>query len=434
MIQSHQRRQSLRKIAILIQSLDEEQSDRLLEQMSLEQAADVREMAETLNDVDEDERALIIDEFLRASGRTNAPANKGSAVELELSGAARATSSSRPNSLDRNEPSDRGPLPIDNGRIQERAIRTSIETTGGNSAESSAASSHRPLGFVRANHSPAVAQWVLMERESVGVVVLSLLEPVVAARVLEELPFERQKTLLTRLAELRKVEPEVIQELERVLRLVVDDLPEETGATTGHAAVRAILDQVQAAHRARLIPEPRSEVVEFRLPAQAQATPRTPSRLSPSPSPSPMSAPQRKEIPGQPHLKLVANEEAGAPVRAASASTAVQPRPIGMQEQQEIAARFEELSSWTEAELVSLLKRIPPRMVKLALVGSSQALVSKVLRPLQRDEASRWKEMIERPGAIRVADIAAAQLAILKAAEALLRSEESRRSESKKKR
>ncbi|MEZ6106241.1 MAG: hypothetical protein R3B96_09045 [Pirellulaceae bacterium] len=60
-------------MAILIQTLDEAEADRLLEQMTLEQAADVREMAESLDDVGDAERLTVVNEFLRATGRKPLP-------------------------------------------------------------------------------------------------------------------------------------------------------------------------------------------------------------------------------------------------------------------------------------------------------------------------------------------------------------------------
>ncbi|MEZ6106240.1 MAG: hypothetical protein R3B96_09040 [Pirellulaceae bacterium] len=79
------------------------------------------------------------------------------------------------------------------------------------------------LAFIQPGHASVVAEWMIGERESVGVVVLAL-APVIAACP-RATPFERQRVLLGKLAELRRVEPEVIAELQRILRLVVDDCP-----------------------------------------------------------------------------------------------------------------------------------------------------------------------------------------------------------------
>lgn len=426
MIKSNQRRQSLRKIAILIQTLEESQSDRLLEQMSLEQAADVRELAETLDDVSDEERATVLEEFLRATGRSAPTSSKSNGVELELSGAARSSqASAKAASPQRVE--NIYPIP---GSMNALGSTRSDQVATESASPPSSHENQRPLGFIQASHAPALAKWILLERESVGVVVLSLLVPTVAARVLEELPFERQKLLLGRLAELRRVEPEVVEELQRVLRLVVADLPAHDDVATGHAAVRAILDQVQAAHRARLMPEP--PAFPAASAARGQVASSSPSIAYPSPlaarsgssmaMPAPNNSnPKRMEVPGQPHLKLVTG--------ATQAPTNTQPQAapqrtaMSLQEQKAIAARFEDFHSWSEAELLKLLKQVPPRMIKLALIGTSAALINKVLKPLGREEAARWRELIERPGAVRVADIAAAQLAILRTAESMMKQE-----------
>ena len=483
MIQTHERKKSLRKIAILIQTLDEAEADRLLEQMTLEQAADVREMAESLDDVGDAERLTVVNEFLRATGRkplpelasqSNATMTRSDGVELELSAASRGAAASR-------SPTRSQLKAHETDSIHQHARHVEPTFAGPNSVVNSAARSasrehqaepeaqrdERPLAFIQPGHASVVAEWMIGERESVGVVVLGLLPPVIAARVLEQLPFERQRVLLGKLAELRRVEPEVIAELQRILRLVVDDCPPQGEVNTGHAAVQAILQQVQAAHRARLVPEPnhmpqeRSQAnVRFEPPTRSSqasrpaptgaeiepshaprpmvSTPSMPLRVLPEsrPNASPISARpvERSEVPttrmAPPRSASIRSAPATdshdvAPtLDAASSETTKASAVLPLEQQRLIATRFEELVTWSEPELIDLFKRIPPRLSRLALVGTSESLVAKVLRPLRRDEATRWRQMIERPGSVRLSDIAQAQLMILRVAEEILQTTE----------
>ncbi len=58
-------------------------------------------------------------------------------------------------------------------------------------------------------------------------------------------------------------------------------------------------------------------------------------------------------------------------------------------------------------------------MLRLALIGANPKLVARVVETLTRSEGKRLIDEIERPGAVRLSDIAAAQRVVLAAADAL---------------
>lgn len=62
-------RDSLRKVALLLASLERETADRLLAQLLPDRAEAVREMLASLADVDPEERRQVMRDFLRADGR-----------------------------------------------------------------------------------------------------------------------------------------------------------------------------------------------------------------------------------------------------------------------------------------------------------------------------------------------------------------------------
>ena len=433
------RDRSLRKIAVLVRSLDEEAADRLLAQMPLDRAAAVREAAEELGEVDERERREIVAEFLRATGRAAPPArnepqpsataSESAGVELQLSSAARSATPRRetlPGARPDGETPDRG-----------------------------SATNDRPLGFVTAEQTAPLARWIAAERESTGAVVLSLLEPAIAARVLERLPIERQRSLLQRLAQQRPVERMIAEELSHAIRKAIADEAGTIESTVGRQAVEAILAQVRDAHRMRLVGA--SPVDSERPHAPSVAARPVPVRTESvgavaAPSPA-YPEPTRREIRGEdvsrddgaPRILPIrptteslvngargiagsqrmneserapsSNERTDSTGRPASASR--EPEVVSAEEASAIQARFDRLAGRGRARLVPLLKRISPRVLRLALIGASPKLVARVVETLTRSEGRRLIEELERPGAVRLSDIVAAQRVVLAAAEAL---------------
>src|SRR5215472_10206405 len=74
----------LRKAAILVASLDTAAADAVLDQLSPEQARQVREIVVELEDIDQGEQRRVIDEFFHNPGAPGAaPAQNDAGVELD---------------------------------------------------------------------------------------------------------------------------------------------------------------------------------------------------------------------------------------------------------------------------------------------------------------------------------------------------------------
>ncbi|GIW90567.1 MAG: flagellar motor switch protein FliG [Pirellulaceae bacterium] len=164
----------LRKAALLVASLDEASARRLIGQLPPPQAARLRQAIKLLSNVDPDEQAQVIREFLenRANYRTAGP------VEIQLSASA-------------------------------------PDSPGGDRPATDLAG--RPFRFLDEVDPEELAQLLSRQHPQIIAVVLAYVSPEKAAGVLELLPEDQQADILRRIAELDNTEPEVLQELEREL-------------------------------------------------------------------------------------------------------------------------------------------------------------------------------------------------------------------------
>ncbi|HEY4308130.1 MAG TPA: FliG C-terminal domain-containing protein [Pirellulales bacterium] len=176
----------LRRAAILVATLDTASADRLLEQMSAEDAAEVRRVMMELSDVDAAEELAVISQFM---GGDAAPqiAEEAADVELVLSEAADALDVLRYE-----------PLP------DVAAIR---QTNSPNT---------RP--FLEDAPSERLAQLLAVERPQTIALVISRLSEARALEVLASLPDALRCEVLSRWISLDVADPELIGEIEQELR------------------------------------------------------------------------------------------------------------------------------------------------------------------------------------------------------------------------
>jgi flagellar motor switch protein FliG len=208
---------ALRKVAILISTLDERSAEALLEQMDAEQAAKVRSALVELDDVAKGEEQQVLAEFLQ---QQNSPALakalqvNESAVELEISSA----------SID-DEPSP-----------PEHSVHDAP-----------------PVHFLASVPADQLARVLRREQAQTIAAVIAHLAPEQSAGVLEHLPPELATDSLERLATLEPVAPAVLADLERVLRAKLTALGVDKPNGESDRRLNAVMGAMDFRQRERVL-------------------------------------------------------------------------------------------------------------------------------------------------------------------------------------
>ncbi|MEN6459402.1 MAG: FliG C-terminal domain-containing protein [Thermoguttaceae bacterium] len=166
----------IRKAAVLVASLGDAVADLLLDELAPEQAEAVRQAAAALDEIGDEERQRVLDEFCRI--RPMVP--KGSQAGIELSS-----------------------LPV---------ARSSLH--GGSEAFRSGLT---PFEFLQDADEMRVAQLLADERPATVALVLSQLPPECGGEVLARLAPSLQMEVVRRLVSLEDTDPETLHQVERAL-------------------------------------------------------------------------------------------------------------------------------------------------------------------------------------------------------------------------
>ncbi len=173
----------LRKAAILVASLDTAAADAVLDQLTPEQARQVREIIVEMDDVDQGEQRRVIDEFFQVGPRI--PAKTSAGVELD-------------------------------GRLAWLASRGCPPEA--DSLNHTAAPAGHPFRFLQETEAEKLVRALSSERPQTIALVLSHLSPVRAGTVLARLPENVQVEVIHRLVDLEETDPEILREVEEALR------------------------------------------------------------------------------------------------------------------------------------------------------------------------------------------------------------------------
>jgi flagellar motor switch protein FliG len=187
--------EGLRKAAILVASLDTAAADAVLEQLTPEQARQVREIVMEMDDIDQGEQRRVIDEFFQVGPKVPAATRSTGypAAGVELDGRLAWLTSS--------DPDDRVPRPM-----------------GPDDADQTASPAGHPFRFLQEAESEKLVRVLSSERPQTIALVLSHLSPVRAAAVLARLPGNVQVDVIHRLVDLEETDPEILREVEEALR------------------------------------------------------------------------------------------------------------------------------------------------------------------------------------------------------------------------
>lgn len=359
--------EKLRRVAILIASLDCQSADRLLDEMTPEEAARVRNAVMDLDEVDPREQQEIIEAFVRRTPALERGACDG--VELDPSLAKKLG----------------GAAPA-------------------NAADVTAADEPRPFAFVESIGAAHLARVLAREHPQTAAIVLAHLPPARGADVLRQLPQPLQTEALCRIARLQPAHPEVLRDIEHELRAILarEDLDDPL-ASQGVAAVEAILRagslddrqqwMVEVAHRdqtlARRLGAAPSPLASPPLPSRGPAPPHRGTGLTISPPSS------TTPVPG------TRNREQGGPLP---------PRHL----------EFNDLRHLEPAALALVLQAARPDTTLLALAGASPEFMQQILEQMPAREANQMQRRIQQLGPLRLDDVHRAQVRLAESAQRLI--------------
>ncbi|MBN9417717.1 MAG: flagellar motor switch protein FliG [Candidatus Eremiobacteraeota bacterium] len=177
------------KAAILLMSLPPEVSAQLFKELGPDEVHAITLEISKLPPISPDVRAQVIDEFLHSSAGSSLSDALGGGMGGMTNPMGGATQSYPP--------------PMGGG--------------GGGMTFTSGGGANRPLGFLRRVDPHQLLQLIRKEHPQTIAVVLSYLDPNQASNVLGELNPTTQTEVARRLAELEKISPEIVKELETIL-------------------------------------------------------------------------------------------------------------------------------------------------------------------------------------------------------------------------
>ena len=424
------KRHSFRRVAILIQLVNDSLADSLLSKMSPTEAATVRRLAEELGEVDDHERERVIQDFLDQTGwaredvlsqMASQPTTDG--VEIQLS-----------NSV---QPHVENPLQesrMENPDWPDQTL-SSLEAVDAS-----------PLGFVKAADVSIMVEMIQRESSSMGTVILSLMRPRVAAQTLEQFDLETRYDLLRRLADKGETHPDVSSEIVDMVQQEIESRS-QPALTPGMQAVKKILETSQWNENEVFMGRVNSRREVNSADSQVSTIPSAyqPHPLETSPAskpssrltPSPRSSSEREKLLPLREMDIGTMEsntnQSGDPAAEGdqdgvlaskvdtvrdsdSAEPDLSPEYLVDAEQAKLIQRqFDAAGLHSMKNLLRVFKVLPPRIMSMAMTGAHPRMMVKVKKNLPRREASRLQYEIDHGGPIRLEDIILAQQAVLSA-------------------
>ncbi len=349
-----------RKAAIVVASLDPSTADKLLEQMEPRQAALVRRLMVELGEIPDHEATAAIEDFFR-TGLQSTHQSTTSAARWPASASVRRAHDDGGVELDiglARRLSGDAPVGDTQPQLSRKAMQRQQED-----------STQRPsFDCLQVADNEILLPFLLREHPQTAVLVLSHLSPQRAADVLARLPAALQSEVLQRLSHQQETSSSVLAEVERELEAWIDSqLKDRRRRQQGLAAVQSILQAAEPQTKQALL-----------------------ARLSPEQLPASLAA------------------DAVNP----NASDESSPHQAAISALQFDALTFDDVARLDDAALLAVYRRTDPDWVVLALAGAAPALVTRLVRQLNPQEAKSLQNAISDLGPTRLSDLEAAQQAM----------------------
>ena len=387
-----QPRGTLRKAAILVASLDQQSGDELLAQMRPEQATAVRTAVATLGAVSQQERLSVIDQFVRSGSQPAPQVDTG--IELDSSLAKRLTSHNDPHG-----PSTPGSLPVD----------------------------PPPFRFLHEAATESLVPFLSRERPQTVAVVLSHMPPDRASEVLIRLDAGLQVEVLRRLVDLDATSPEIIREVERELETLLSaQIHSVRRRSAGLAAVSAILAVADPSDRKDLIKNLSRKDAPLADKLEQASSSRVASSSS-GPASMATAFPHREDgiHPDDPTPPTLYDTADGKPAAAlGSMPHSAEPgttrhHPVHSPPKSidpAVSVDFEDVVQLDDQPLGEVLRAADPEVARLALAGSSNDVINRIVKQLSAREGRWLKKQLSQLGPTRLSDVEEAQQEIARLA------------------
>lgn len=371
--------ETIRKAAIVIASLDEAAADRLLDSMPEEIASQIRWMSVELDNVSEEERQQVLDEFLRNSGRS---------------------------------------VPVEESGVE--ADFTYAEPEAAAPVAAPPAATPPPFAFLNDAPSEMLAPFFEQEHPQVTAVVMSYLQPDRASEILRQLPARLQADIVHRITQLDEPSQEVVTDIEtRIKQIVSRQTLSFERRRMGMAAAQAILKASSGDQASQLLAELRSRGSQLsdeleKHHAEGSHVPTAPvAETQATARPAAVRRPMLVTPPVPPAKPVVKTPP--APV----ATPASRPRPMPA-EQPQPKFPFEQFARLDDKSLAKVLHQTGPKVVLLALCGASPAVLKRISRGLGAGDTKLLQQKIRQMQPVLISDIDHAKRTMCLAADQLL--------------
>ncbi|MHC2067397.1 FliG C-terminal domain-containing protein [Bremerella sp. T1] len=373
--------ETIRKAAIVIASLDEASADKLLESMPEDVASQIRWMSIELENISDDERQTVLDEFLRNSGRQ---------------------------------------LPVEDSGVDIEFTYEEPEAVSSVSAVS--APTPPPFAFLNDAPSEMLAPFFEQEHPQVTAVVMSYVSAERASEILRQLPPQLQADIVHRITQLDEPSQEIVAEIEaRIKQIVSRQTIAFQRRQQGMAAAQAILKASSGDQAEQLLAELRSRGSQIpsdletfkghepavRIPFPVQP-PTQVVQLPEAPAASPTSKHEAKrEVEEKRVVPATAKPDSRTP-------NTIQPR-----------FPFERFARLDDVSLAKVLHQAGPKVVLLALCGASPEVMKRISRGLGAGDVKLLERKIREMQPVLLSDIDHAKQQMCLAADTLLTSSQS---------
>ncbi len=342
-------RQQLRKVAILLATLEESLAERMLADLPAREAAIVQTMVEQLGSIDPAEYREVVADFRRGlDDTTHRPAAVQPPTQVEG-------------------------VELDESLLARMAAQ-----------ESNPVETHSESWKTLNNAEPdTLAKMLSAEQPQTIAVVLSRLEPSRAAELVAKLSSSLQVDVLSRLAELDPADQQTLKVVESQLATwITRQQHRQQRLAAGRDLVERILQSTPETQRTALL----TQISKRNLTLANELSARSPSRQPAAPriSPSPSYLPSSRI------------DVAKIPVSTATAEP-LNDDPLS------------ELEALDDQSLLTALRHTERQVVMLALAGASEGLMKRILRGLPRRQASQFRQQVRAIGPTRLSEMLAAQ-------------------------
>lgn len=364
--------ETIRKAAIVIASLDEVSADKLLESMPEEVASQIRWMSIELENVSDEERQTVLDEFLRNSGRQLPEEDPG--VDMEFT-------------------------------YQEPERAAVVE---------SSAPTPPPFAFLNDAPSEMLAPFFEQEHPQVTAVVMSYLQPQRASEILRQLPARLQADIVHRITQLDEPSHEIVADIEsRIKQIVSRQVLAFERRRLGMAAAQAILNASSGEQAEQLLAELRSRGSQ--LPGELESLKSVeherPILNMSLPKPTAVEMPPVAVVP---EPKVEARIEPVVETHKPATKKLEVPHELPQPN-----FPFERFAALDDASLARVLHQAGPKVVLLALCGASPPVMKRISRGLGAGDVKLLERKIREMQPVLLADIDHAKKQMCLAADAL---------------